>query len=110
MRNPCRIRGKILKLSTLVSLKARIVRNPDAVAATALQAARTQYVMLPGQDVAPGIVAVPAGHGPILGAEFNVAAGDLGTYADAGRLASAASSICPPRPASSAKAPIATTT
>lgn len=38
-------------------LKARNVRNSDAVAATTLQAARTQHVTLPGQDVAAGIVA-----------------------------------------------------
>lgn len=105
-------------------LKARNVRNPAAIAATALQAAGTQHVTLPGQDVAAGIVADIAtqilalddrlkhidqqirrtfhthpqahiieslpGMGAILGAEFIVAAGDLGAYADAGRLASAA--------------------
>lgn len=78
------------------------------------------------------------GMGPILGAEFIVAAGDLASYADAGHLASAAGlvpvprdsgrrtgnlhrpkrysdasagcSTSPPRPASSATAPTATTT
>ncbi|MFG1666281.1 IS110 family transposase [Streptomyces sp. Y7] len=108
-------------------LKAQNVRNPDAVAASALQAARTQHVTLPGQDVAAGIVADIAtqilalddrlkqirrtfrshpqahiieslpGMGPILGAEFIVAAGDLSTYADAGHLASAAGLVPVPR-------------
>lgn len=78
------------------------------------------------------------GMGPILGAEFVVAAGDLAAYADAGHLASAPgwcqspatpgagpatctapsataaacaeSSTCPRRPASSARAPIGTST
>ncbi|WP_432187543.1 IS110 family transposase [Streptomyces sp. Tue6028] len=112
-------------------LKARSVRNPDAVAATALRAAGTQHVTLPGQDVAAEIVADIAtqvlvlddrlkhidqqirrafhthpqahiieslpGMGPILGAEFLVAAGDLSAYADAGRLASAAGLVPVPR-------------
>ncbi|MGI5380483.1 IS110 family transposase [Streptomyces sp. CA-251387] len=112
-------------------LKAQNVRNPDAVAASALQAARTQHVTLPGQDVAAGIVADIAtqilalddrlkqidqqirqtfrthpqahiieslpGMGPILGAEFIVAAGDLSTYADACHLASAAGLVPVPR-------------
>lgn len=112
-------------------LRGRNVRNPDAVAATALQAARTQHVTLPGQDVAAGIAADIAtqvlalddrlkhidqqirqtfrthpqahiieslpGMGPILGAEFIVAAGDLSTYADAGHLASAAGLVPVPR-------------
>lgn len=42
------------------------------------------------------ITSVP-GIGPILGAEFVVAAGDLSTYADAGRLASAAGLVPVPR-------------
>lgn len=37
------------------------------------------------------------GIGPILGAEFVVAAGDLSAYADAGRLASAAGLVPVPR-------------
>jgi transposase len=112
-------------------LRGRNVRNPDAVAVTALQVARTQHVTLPGQDVAAGIVADIAtqvlalddrlkhidqqirqtfrthpqahiieslpGMGPILGAEFIVAAGDLSAYADAGHLASAAGLVPVPR-------------
>ncbi|MFI8878446.1 IS110 family RNA-guided transposase [Streptomyces sp. NPDC055243] len=112
-------------------LKGRNVRNPDAIAATALQAARAQHATLPGQDVAASIVADIAtqilalddrlkhidqqirqtfhshprahiieslpGMGPILGAEFLVAAGDLSTYADAGHLASAAGLVPVPR-------------
>ncbi|GAA2566895.1 transposase [Streptomyces fimbriatus] len=100
-------------------------------ALTALQAASTRHVPLPGRDVAAGIVAdtatqIPAlddrlkhidqqirqtfrtrpqahlieslpGTGPILGADFIVAAGDLSTYADAGRLASAAGLVPVPR-------------
>jgi hypothetical protein len=38
-------------------LTSRNVRNPDSVAATALQAAQAQHATLPGQDVAAGIVA-----------------------------------------------------
>jgi transposase len=53
------------------------VRSADTVAATALEAAQAQHTALPGM-------------GPILGAEFVVAAGDLSAYADAGHLASAA--------------------
>ncbi|MGJ5832835.1 IS110 family transposase [Streptomyces ossamyceticus] len=112
-------------------LRGRNVRNPDAVATTALQVARTQHVTLPGQDVAAGIIADIAtqvlalddrlkhidqqirqtfrthpqahiieslpGMGPILGAEFIVAAGDLSAYADAGHLASAAGLVPVPR-------------
>ncbi|GGV24931.1 IS110 family transposase [Streptomyces griseoflavus] len=112
-------------------LKGRNVRNADAVAATALQAARTQHTTLPGQDVAASIVADIAtqllalgdrlrhidqeiwqtfrthpqahiieslpGMGPILGTEFIVSAGDLSTYADAGRLATAAGLVTVPR-------------
>lgn len=112
-------------------LAARHVRNPDAVAATALQAARAQHTELPGQDVAADIVADTAaqvlalderikqidqkirqtfrahpqaciieslpGMGPILGAEFIVAAGDLSGYPDSGHLASAAGLVPVPR-------------
>ncbi|GGQ83252.1 IS110 family transposase [Streptomyces asoensis] len=112
-------------------LANRSVRNADAVAATALQAAQAQQTALPGEDVAAQIVAdlaaqilalddrlkridkqiretfrshpqaeiiesVP-GMGPILGAEFVVAAGDLSAYADAGHLASAAGLVPVPR-------------
>ncbi|GAA3812264.1 IS110 family RNA-guided transposase [Streptomyces chiangmaiensis] len=112
-------------------LADRSVRNPDAVAATALQAARAQHTELPGQDVAAGIVADTAtqvlalderikqidqkirqtfrahphaciieslpGMGPILGAEFIVAAGDLSAYPGSGHLASAAGLVPVPR-------------
>lgn len=107
------------------------MRNPDSVAATALQAAQAQHTTLPGQDIAAGIVADIAmqilalddrlkhidqqirqtfrthpqadiieslpGMGPILGAEFIVAAGDLAAYPDAGHLASAAGLVPVPR-------------
>ncbi len=107
------------------------MRNPDSVAATALQAAKAQHATLPGQDVAAAIVADIAaqvlalddrlkhidqqirqtfrthpqaniieslpGMGPILGAEFIVAAGDLAAYPDAGHLASAAGLVPVPR-------------
>lgn len=112
-------------------LAGRNVRNPDSVAATALQAAKTQQTTLPGQDVAAGIVADIAaqllalderlkhvdhqirqtfrthpqahiieslpGMGPILGAEFIVAAGDMAAYPDAGHLAAAAGLVPVPR-------------
>ncbi|MFD4401116.1 IS110 family transposase [Kitasatospora sp. NPDC058478] len=44
-----------------------------------------------------GIIESLPGIGPILGAEFVVAAGDLGAYADAGHLASAAGLVPVPR-------------
>ncbi len=100
-------------------------------ALTALQAASTRHVTLPGRDVAAGIVADTAtrilalddrlkhtgrqirqtfrprprariieslpGTGPIMGAESIGAAGYLGTYADEGRLASAAGLVPVPR-------------
>ncbi|MET8959757.1 IS110 family transposase [Streptomyces sp. NPDC004074] len=112
-------------------LASRNVRNPDSVAATALQAAKAQHATLPGQDVAADIVSDIAtqilalddrlkhidqqirqtfrthpqahiieslpGMGPILGAEFIVAAGDLAAFADAGHLASAAGLVPVPR-------------
>lgn len=112
-------------------LANRSVRGADAVAATALEAAKAQRTALPGEDVAAQIVAELAeqilaledrlkridkqiretfrGHpqaeiiesmpgiGPILGAEFVVAAGDLSAYADAGHLASAAGLVPVPR-------------
>ncbi|BBJ44512.1 IS110 family transposase [Streptomyces antimycoticus] len=112
-------------------LANRSVRGADAVAATALEAARAQQTALPGEDVAAQIVADLAaqilglddrlkridkqirdtfrshpqaefieslpGVGPILGAEFVVAAGDLSAYADAGHLASAAGLVPVPR-------------
>ncbi|MBM4790643.1 IS110 family transposase [Streptomyces sioyaensis] len=112
-------------------LANRGVRNADAVAATALEAAQAQQTALPGEDVAGPIVAELAaeilalddrlkridkqiretfrahpqagtieslpGMGPILGAEFVVAAGDLTAYADAGHLASAAGLVPVPR-------------
>ncbi|MFI2346879.1 IS110 family transposase [Streptomyces sp. NPDC019443] len=112
-------------------LAGRKVRNPEAVAATALHAAQAQHTTLPGQDIAAGIVADIAmqilalddrlkhidqqirqtfhthpqadiieslpGMGPILGAEFIVAAGDLAAYPDAGHLASAAGLVPVPR-------------
>lgn len=49
-----------------------------------------------GHPQAEIITSVP-GFGPILSAEFVVAAGDLATYADAGRLASAAGLVPVPR-------------
>src|SRR6185369_3295172 len=84
-------------------LANRGVRGADAVAATALEAAQAQQTALPGEDVAAQIVALDdrlkridkqiretfrnhpqaeiieslPGMGPILGAEFVVAAGDL---------------------------------
>ncbi|WP_276312148.1 IS110 family transposase [Streptomyces sp. V2] len=101
-------------------LTARGVRHPETVAATALTAAHAQHIQLPGQDTAADLAAqilalderlkqldrqisdafhthpqaaisesLP-GIGPILGAEFLVAAGDLAAYPDAGHLASAA--------------------
>lgn len=112
-------------------LAGRGVRGADAVAASALEAARAQQTALPGEDVAAQIVADLAvlilalddrlkridqqiretfrshphaeiiesmpGMGPILGAEFVVAAGDLASYADAGHLASAAGLVPVPR-------------
>ncbi len=112
-------------------LANRGVRGADAVAATALEAARAQQTALPGEDIAAQIVADLAGQilalddrlkridqqihttfrghpqaeiieslpgmGPILGAEFVVAAGDLAAYADAGHLASAAGLVPVPR-------------
>lgn len=105
-------------------LATRGVHRPDTVAATALTAAHTQHIKLPGQGTAAGITADLArqvlalddrlkqldrqirdafhahpqaaviesmpGMGPVLGAEFLVAAGDLAAYPDAGHLASAA--------------------
>ncbi|MGW5498926.1 IS110 family transposase [Streptomyces olivaceoviridis] len=112
-------------------LASRGVRGADAVAATAMEAARAQHTALPSEDVAAQIVADLAaqvlalddrlkrinkqirdtfrghpqaqiieslpGMGPILGAEFVVAAGDLAAYADAGHLASAAGLVPVPR-------------
>ncbi|WP_055711233.1 IS110 family transposase [Streptomyces torulosus] len=112
-------------------LANRGVRNADAVAATALEAAQAQQTALPGEDAAARIVADLAaqilalddrlkrvdkqiretfrghpqaeiieslpGMGPILGAEFVVAAGDLSAYTDAGHLASAAGLVPVPR-------------
>ncbi|MFD9219642.1 IS110 family transposase [Streptomyces sp. NPDC060064] len=112
-------------------LANRSVRNADAAAATALEAAEAQHTALPGEGVAAQIVADLAsqiltlddrlkridrqvretfrshpqaeiieslpGMGPILGAEFVVAAGDLSAYADAGHLASAAGLVPVPR-------------
>ncbi|CAL9634847.1 IS110 family transposase [Streptomyces sp. enrichment culture] len=112
-------------------LANRGVRSADAVAVTALEAARTQQTALPGEEVAAQIVADLAeqilalderlkriekriretfrshpqaeiieslpGMGPMLGAEFVVAAGDLTAYADAGHLASAAGLVPVPR-------------
>ncbi|MEO3844312.1 IS110 family transposase [Streptomyces sp. B22F1] len=112
-------------------LANRAVRGADAVAATALEAARAQQSALPGEDVAAQIIADLAaqildlddrlkridkqirerfrshpqaeiieslpGVGPILGAEFIVAAGDLSAYADAGHLDSAAGLVPVPR-------------
>lgn len=112
-------------------LTGRGVRGADAVAATALEAARAQQTAPPGEDVAAQIVADLAaqllalddrlkrtdrqirdtfrshpqaeiieslpGMGPILGAEFVVAAGDLSSYADVGHLASAAGLVPVPR-------------
>jgi len=54
---------------------------------------KTSFATHPQAEI---ITSVP-GIGPILGAEFVVAAGDLGTYADAGRLASAAGLVPVPR-------------
>ncbi|MFD3580855.1 IS110 family transposase [Streptomyces sp. NPDC058683] len=112
-------------------LANRAVRGADAVAAAALEAARSQQTVLPGEEVAAQLVADLAvqilalddrlkrvekqicdtfrlhpqaaiieslpGMGPILGAEFVVAAGDLAAYADAGHLASAAGLVPVPR-------------
>ncbi|MET9762403.1 IS110 family transposase [Streptomyces sp. NPDC006372] len=123
-----RRRGRARLMTWLAN---RGVRNADAVAATALEAARAQQTALPGEEVAAQIVADLAvqlldlddrlkridrqisetfrahpqaeiieslpGMGPILGAEFVVAAGDLTAYADAGHLASAAGLVPVPR-------------
>ncbi|MEV7152357.1 IS110 family transposase [Streptomyces sp. NPDC093084] len=111
-------------------LANRAVRGADAVAAAALEAARSQQTVLPGEEVAAQLVADLAvqilalddrlkrvekqirdtrgrpqaaiieslpGMGPILGAEFVVATGDLAAYADAGHLASAAGLVPVPR-------------
>ncbi|GID16407.1 IS110 family transposase [Actinocatenispora rupis] len=50
-----------------------------------------------GQHPQAGIIESLPGMGPILGAEFIVAAGDLATYTDHGRLASAAGLVPVPR-------------
>ena len=101
--------------------------NPDSVAATALQAAKAQHATLSGQDIAAEIATQilaldgrlkhidqqirqtfrthPQAHiieslpgmGPILGAEFIVAAGELAAFACAGHLASAAGLVPVPR-------------
>ncbi|MDQ0847610.1 IS110 family transposase [Streptomyces sp. V1I6] len=123
-----RRRGQV---SLTAWLAGRNVRNPDSVATTALNAANAQHTMLPGQEMAAGIVADIAmqilalddrlkhidqqirqvfrthpqahiieslpGMGPILGAEFIVASGDLAAYPDAGHLASAAGLVPVPR-------------
>lgn len=112
-------------------LTNRGVRDPESVAAAALEAAQAQQTALPGEDTAAQIVADLAtqildlddrlrrldrqirdtfrshpqaeiieslpGIGPILGAEFVVAAGDLTSYTDAGHLASAAGLVPVPR-------------
>ena len=112
-------------------LTNRGVRQPESVAAAALEAAQAQQTALPGEDTAAQIVADLAtqildlddrlrrldrqirdtfrshpqaeiieslpGMGPILGAEFVVAAGDLTSYTDAGHLASAAGLVPVPR-------------
>ncbi|MCX4619474.1 IS110 family transposase [Streptomyces albogriseolus] len=112
-------------------LTNRGVRDPESVAAAALEAAQAQQTALPGEDTAAQIVADLAtqildlddrlrrldrqirdtfrthpqaeiieslpGMGPILGAEFVVAAGDLTSYTDAGHLASAAGLVPVPR-------------
>ncbi|MGW4877654.1 IS110 family transposase [Streptomyces sp. NPDC004262] len=111
-------------------LANRAVRGADAVAAAALEAARSQQTVLPGEEVAAQLVADLAvqilalddrlkrvekqirdtrgrpqaaiieslpGMGPILGAEFVVATGDLAAYADAGHLASVAGLVPVPR-------------
>jgi hypothetical protein len=74
-------------------LANRSVRSADATAATVPEAAQAQQTVLPGEDIAARIVAdlttqvlapeerlkhesLP-GMGPVLGAEFTVAAGDL---------------------------------
>lgn len=54
---------------------------------------KTSFAAHPQAEI---ITSIP-GIGPILGAEFVVAAGDLTTYADAGRLASAAGLVPVPR-------------
>jgi transposase len=112
-------------------LANRGVRDPESVAAAAVEAAQAQQTALPGEDTAAQIVADLAtqilalddrlgridrqirdtfrthpqakiieslpGMGPILGAEFVVAAGDMTSYADAGHLASAAGLVPVPR-------------
>lgn len=54
---------------------------------------KTTFARHPQAEI---ITSIP-GIGPILGAEFVVAVGDLSTYADAGRLASAAGLVPVPR-------------
>lgn len=112
-------------------LGKRGVRQPEQVAAKALEAARSQQTQLPGESVAAQLVADLAeqilaldsridrtdkqitttfrahpqaeilesipGIGPILGAEFVVASGDIASYRDAGHLASAAGLVPVPR-------------
>ncbi len=69
----------------ILALDDRLNRLEDQI--------KTSFAAHPQAEV---ITSVP-GIGPILGAEFVVAAGDLGTYADAGRLAAAAGLVPVPR-------------
>lgn len=69
----------------ILALDDRLNRLEDQI--------KTSFADHPQAEV---ITSVP-GIGPILGAEFVVAAGDLGSYADAGRLASAAGLVPVPR-------------
>lgn len=112
-------------------LSRRKVRSAEAIATTAVTAAKGQHASVTGQDVAAEIVADLAtqlletderihrvdtevtdafrrhpqaaiiesmpGMGPILGAELVAVVGDLGGYANAGRLASAAGLVPVPR-------------
>jgi len=129
-QTPAGLRGKgLTRLTTW--LAKRGVRQPEQIAARAIEAAKSQHTQLPGESVAAQIVADLAeqllalderidrtdrqittafrehphaqilesmpGIGPILGAEFVVAVGDLSAYRDSGHLASAAGLVPVPR-------------
>ncbi|MDQ4114328.1 MAG: IS110 family transposase [Actinomycetota bacterium] len=76
----------------IADLAAQILALDDRLGRLEAQI-KTSFAAHPQAEV---ITSVP-GIGPILGAEFVVAAGDLGTYVDAGRLASAAGLVPVPR-------------
>ncbi|WP_035698285.1 IS110 family transposase [Glycomyces tenuis] len=131
-QTPAAIRRRGLKrLGAWLNRHGIRIDAAERLATKAVEAARAQRTVLPGEDVAAELVADLAeavlgyderivrldrrirevfethpqstiitslpGMGPILGAEFIAAAGDLSSFADAGHLASAAGLAPVPR-------------